>query len=124
MSDNGNDIERKLMGVLSDPSAMASIMSLVKSLGGNQGQSEPNTPVKEDAEPSVPTIANVAPVESKTAELQAVNTFGQFHHNDEFNNKSLGLLLAIKPFLIHERAEKLETVTQILKVLSLTEIFK
>ncbi|MBQ7821379.1 MAG: hypothetical protein IJ391_03760 [Clostridia bacterium] len=128
MSESDNNLERKLMSMLSDPTAMAGIMNLVKSLGvkGSDPPKETFSSTNVTSNEAVPAGAfeQIAQSENKSLEVPALPAFGNINHHDEFSSKSLGLLLAIKPFLSRDRAQKLETVTQILKVISLTDLFK
>ena len=120
MNDSPNDIERKLAGILSDPDAMSSIINIVKGLGGGQSQ-------KTDSNPIAPAVAPATiPASAQAGDNleNSVPAFSGYVQKNSFDNKSLALLLAIKPFLSCERAQKLDMITQILKVVSLTEIFK
>ena len=118
MSESPNDLEKKLAGILSDPGAMSSIMSIVKGLGANNLQNN-NTKI----EPENTEVEAFAPTFNDN--ISPVSAFSKPHgHKNGFENRSIGLLLAIKPFLSHEKAQKLDMITQILKVVSLTEIFK
>ena len=118
MNEGSNDLDKKLSGILSDPKAMASIMNIVKNLSTNNPQSNNMNNLHESNAIDVfaPSFdESIAPVG---------NLSKSYGDKNEFDNRSIGLLLAIKPFLSHDRAQKLDMITQILKVVSLTEIFK
>ena len=152
MSEGNKDIENKLMNVLSDPTAMATIMNLVKSLG-SAGARDRSHSTNENLPPVNESISTGSALESgiKTdADTGAVSAFAQMNQQgtdfkppvqmadysesiptmarrdrtDEHTNRSLGLLLALKPFLSNERAQKLDMITQVMKVISIAEIFK
>ena len=111
MSDKDKSIEERLGAILSDPNAMNTIMGIVKGLNGPQ--SRPGNNENPSTENSITAFDQEAlPV--------------MIPHKAGFNNnnKSLALLLALKPFLSQERAHKLDTLTGLLQVLSLTDFFK
>lgn len=154
MSEGGNNIENKLMSVLSDPTAMATIMNLVKSLGnagaGAQSQTanENRSSLNENGAVSTGSAldgginsgadsgavsafaqmnqqgADVKPPVPMADSSQVLPTMARRDRADEHTNRSLGLLLALKPFLSNERAQKLDMITQVMKVISIAEIFK
>ena len=122
MSDSNNSLENKLMSILSDPGAMSAITSLVKGLNIGSGIAQ-----KDKAE--APVVSEAVPAGSfdksdHEAPGPIAPALAHHHGGPEFNNRSLALLLALKPFLSCERAQKLDVLTQILKVMALADIFK
>ncbi len=118
MNEGSNDLEKKLGSILSDPGAMESIMNLVKNLGSNSSQNN-NTHTMPES-----NVIDVFGSNFNESIAPVGNPSKSYGNKDYFDNRSVGLLLAIKPFLSHDRAQKLDMITQILKVVSLAEIFK
>lgn len=122
MNENGTDLEQGLNRILSDPAALASIMNIVSGLSKNTGNTQTNHSGNAGSETEVTPDALQA--STRTPADAPVNVPApQTVKNDRFNN-SLGLLCAIKPFLDTERAQKLDKITQILKVVSITDLLK
>lgn len=107
MSESG--FEDKLSAILSNPEALAGIMNIAKGLGlqSSTPKDEPKAQIIENTNETVPAISQ--------------GNFG-FHQGKSF--KGLDLLLAIKPFLDRERADRLDKITQILRIISYTDLFK
>lgn len=122
MNENGNDLEQGLNRILSDPAALASIMSIVSGLSKGNADSQDSgasNAVVDVTESSLSPQADMANV----TDAQRGTPMPPAPKNDRFAN-SLGLLCAIKPFLDTDRAKKLDKITQILKVVSLTDLLK
>lgn len=111
MSESDKSLEQRLGAILSDPNAMSTILGIVKGLNGTQNIE--NTAEKTE-------IKNENPISSHE-DLPAMALPYQSTNN---KSKSLALLLALKPFLSSERAHRLDTLTGLLRVLSLTDFLK
>lgn len=109
MAENDRSLEERLGAMLSDPNAMNSIMSIVKGLGGTQNNKADQLVQK--SEPQLPSNEDIPAMALPKASFES-------------ENKSLALLLALKPFLSHERARKLDTLTGLLRVLSITDFLR
>jgi hypothetical protein len=107
MSENG--FEDKLSAILSNPEALAGIMNIAKGLGQQQSAA------KESPKPQI--------IESSNQTVPAISQ-GNFGFQSGQSFKGLELLLAIKPFLDRERADRLDKITQILRIISYTDLFK
>lgn len=106
-----NSFDQKISALLSNPEALAGIMNLAKSLGLDQNK-------RNQESESLPVI-------SKPAEVEMIKEASAEPFKGTSNNiKGIELLLAIKPFLDHERADRLDKITQVLKIVSLTDLFK
>ncbi len=117
MSENQNGFEDKLSAILSNPEALSGILNIAKNLGNEQ-----NNKAKAS---NTPGHGKQAPIETDVVELESVMAH---QSNEGTHNKasadSLALLCAIKPFLDFERASRLDKIMQILKILSITDLFK
>ncbi len=106
-------IESKLGAILSDPSAMAGIMNIVKGLsgdtkpheGGDTYESKADADKSRDSIPAAVSYPNIRPKPKDSA-------------------RNIGLLCALRPFLCEERAKKLDVIIEIMKIVDLTELFK
>ncbi len=120
MSLNSSELEKKIGGLLADPEALAGIINMVKKLGpltspGDKGGfAEPiETQAAETISPAVQSVLSE-------------NVFGshQTSSNDIISARSIGLLLALKPFLSENKCEKIDVITKLLKIATLTELLK
>ena len=92
------DLESKISDILSDPDAMAGILSMAKSLG--LGASEPTeTPPPADQDNAIPdTVAGL---------LSAAG---------HLNGKQAALLQALRPFLKESRRRKIDRAMQAARI--------
>ena len=114
------DFEDTLSAILSNPDAMGQIMSLAKSLGGNQQSQADPSPSQQDEEPQ----------EDPSASPQFEDLFSLFSGNldpsmltmlsgimKEYGSgqedHNLALLAALRPFLKEKRQAKIEQAIQL-----------
>ncbi len=114
-----SDLENKINGLLSDPEALSSIINVVKGLGGLSvsPQSGASAPIK-------PTLFSE---HTETQESDVMNALSANIHNEKdgiISSKSVGLLLALRPFLSEGKREKIDVITKLLKIAALTDLLK
>ena len=117
MSENSSDLEKKLMTILSNPEALSGIIAIAKGLGAAKSENTDPAPLETTA------------VQKNENAPEAVAAFNQNPLHIQTNghgisDKSVGLLLSLKPFLSNSKAEKLDVITQLLKIAAITDIIK
>ncbi len=120
MSQNSSEFEKRIGSLLADPEALAGIINMVKKLGPLTSSEEKTTftnPIETQATESNQPIAQ---------NVFSENIFDshQFANNDIVSGRSIGLLLALKPFLSKNKCEKIDVITKILKIATLTDLLK
>ena len=130
-----SDFEEKLNAILSNPDAMAQVMTLAKSLGGNNPA---GTAQQQDPPPQEPTGAKEAFTggsgHGSTANLgdlfgqidpaligRLLPLLGELNHGE--NDERLQLLYALRPFLKPERQEKVERAVRAAKLIHIGKKF-
>lgn len=111
-----SDLESKISGLLSDPEALSSIINVVKGLSGAS-----LAPANSAASTTKPQVL------TENTEISTVPTLNNNVYNEKdeiFSAKSIGLLLALRPFLSEGKREKIDVITKLLKIASLTELLK
>ena len=114
-----SDLESKINGLLSDPEALSSIINVVKGLGGASIPSQNG--IAAAAKPQAFTD------QTEKLETGSVPALSNNVYNDKdgiISSKSIGLLLALRPFLSEGKREKIDVITKLLKIASLTELLK
>ena len=120
MSRNSSEFEKKIGSLLDDPEALAGIISMVKKLG-------PLTLSEEKSTDSEPIQTQATELNEPTAQSVLSENILSSHsktHNEAISTKSIGLLLALKPFLSENKCEKIDVITKLLKIATLTDLFK
>lgn len=92
------DLESKISDILSDPDAMAGILSMAKSLGLGASES-PETPPPADPDSDLPDMI--------TGLLSAAG---------HLNGKQTALLQALRPFLKESRRNKIDRAIQAARI--------
>ena len=116
-----NDWEEKLNTLLSDPDAMAQVVSMAQTLSQQFG-----SPVQSDA-PSAPTPSNADNPLSLLSGidpallLRLVPVLQQVNRSE--SNETAAFLQALRPFLKPSRRDKVERACQLARVIHLAKIF-
>ena len=97
------EFDDKLNSILSNPDAMAQIMQLAQSIGGNTDQQSPPSPP-----PPAPMPAATPPAAS-SGDLLSSLTGG-------LDSNARQLLFALRPYLKAERQEKIERALQLARL--------
>lgn len=111
-----SEFEDKLGAILSNPDAMGQIMSLAQSLGGGQGDRQPDSSPEGDAPPPssgggdlLSSLGNLDP-----RILQAgMKLFSEYNTGD---NRNAALLAALRPFVKESRYAKVDRAVQVAKL--------
>jgi len=110
------DVMNMLSSVMQDPKAMEKAISMARALSSSGILDGMGAPVKED------TPNNAVPNESaKSISDQIANTSAINAKGNVSMDQRLALLCAIRPYLAKDKAEKLDWVIGILKVISMME---
>jgi len=132
---DSNDIGEKISKLLEDPGALAGLMSIAGNLMKNQDFSnlvedgaqsaiakETNAvgeSVKDTADPQKSSIPagnfHTQGADSPNAE-QSLAALAELITKQKANDPRCTLLYALKPYMNHDRAEKIETLVKILKI--------
>ncbi len=118
------ELEEKLESVLSDPEAMARIMSLAKSLDLGSGQSRNGTAPESVPPPEPPSPApqraaggdlleGLSALDPKLLSA-AAGLFAQYQNGND--DRRVALLNALRPFVREERYAKLDKAIQIARL--------
>ena len=118
------ELEEKLESVLSDPEAMARIMSLAKSLDLGSGQSRSGTAPESAPPPEPPSPApqraaggnlleGLSALDPKLLSA-AAGLFAQYQNGND--DRRVALLNALRPFVREERYAKLDKAIQIARL--------
>lgn len=122
-----SELEEKLEGILSNPQAMAQIMSLAQSLNLGEAGSE-SSKSNPPSEPHTPSAPPPAPSSEKGAGglldglssldprllSAAAKLMGQFQSGND--DQRTALLTALRPFVKEQRYAKLDKAIQIAKL--------
>lgn len=100
MAETSGELEQKLMGILSDPNAIAGIMNVIKGLGVGSATQTASAESTADLPPVAQSALEIIPTVAQTSQIDRTSPRGGRLADD------LGLLYAIKPFLSEERAQK------------------
>ncbi len=117
------DVGSMLSGILSNPQALSSIMSIIGGLKSNGSpiaeQGDTPSPVSEDIhalESSVTPKVDALPVFSPNAPSGDAPSFMPYTSE---KSRERELLLALKPFLSARRCETIDTFVRLLDIVSL-----
>lgn len=124
-----NDFEEKLNAILSNPDAMAQVMNLAQSLGGNMtGAGSP--PQQEPQHKPEPTFGNMTGA-NRTGDLfsgidpalitKLLPLLGEL--NQGGSDERLQLLYALRPFLKPERQDKIERAVKAARLIHIGKKF-
>lgn len=118
---DSNDIAGALGKLLEDPAALQKAMSIASGLMGNM-QSENSTgtkPVTPEPE-AVPVQAAASDdVQKPSAELSNLAALAPLLSGGSKNDPRCALLYALKPYMGHGRAEKIDTLVNLLRIADL-----
>lgn len=124
-----SELEEKLNSILSDPEAMAQVMSLAQSLSAQTGGAAPSeapsdvpVPPATDGGNDVSALLSRA-VSSLDPELlrRLLPVLSQL--NREESSQSAALLYALRPFLREDRRGKVERAVQLARLIHLAREF-
>ena len=101
MPDTKPDVSNILQGILSNPQALSSIMSVI----GNSSQSKASQEEKDSPAEALPAMAKIAP--QIQMEKKAIQP------------KEIALLMALKPFLSSRRCETIDTFVRLFDIANL-----
>ena len=119
MNLNSSDLENKISSLLANPEAMASVINMVKAFAPQSDVGNVNR------EEIIKEQTNSSPIKTLQKDLLTESTVKQtISSQDTVGAKSIGLLLALKPFLSDNKSEKIDVITKLLKIATLTELFK
>ncbi len=105
------DISQVLNGILSNPEALSSIMSIMSNVGNQKDKEEKrDAPQKEE----IPTVNEALPVFNTQPSIPVI---APFKHNERSREREL--LLALKPFLSNRKCETIDTFVRLLDIVSL-----
>lgn len=111
--------EEKLNTILSDPAAMGQIMSIARSLTGEEAQAEPDPPPAEEEAQVQRSEPEEDPFSSALAGLDphllevGMRLLGEYTAQD---NEKAALLAALKPFVRKERWAKMDQAIRIARL--------
>lgn len=105
------DLSNALQGILSNPEALSSIMSIVGNIKGNSDAKEPKK--SEAGEISDTPVFNPFP----SAQAAPIPAQPPFKYSERSREKEL--LLALKPFLSNRKCETIDTFVRLLDIVSL-----
>ncbi len=113
-----SDFESKINGILSDPEALSGIINAVKGLG-----------LAQSAQNASQILPKPNPIESisEASTTDALSVIGKAFGDEKegiISSKSIGLLLALRPFLSAEKRDKIDVITKLLRIATLTELLK
>ncbi len=107
-------LEEKLTSFLSDPSAMEQILSMARTLGLG-GDSAPSAPAPENAPRETPVEnADSSPGAMEDPMLRSL--VGIMLDASRDSGRQTAVLNALRPFVRHERREKIDRAAQIAKM--------
>lgn len=127
-----SDWEEKLNTLLSDPDAMAQVMSMAQSLSGQLGGQSGNTPPADEAESAqaqgggaqtaeMPDLSSLLGGLDAAALQKLLPLLGQMNRPE--SGETAALLRALRPFLKPERQEKVERAAQLARFIHLGKVF-
>ncbi|MBQ9459503.1 MAG: hypothetical protein IJU66_06170 [Oscillospiraceae bacterium] len=120
------DWQEQLNTILSDPDAMAQIVSLAQSISGNQGEPADEKPPPQ-GERSAPSGSAQDPLGAMLGGLdpeltrRLVPLLAQLNRTE--SSETTALLLALRPFLSEKRREKVERAAQLARLIHLGKLF-
>ncbi|MBQ8508839.1 MAG: hypothetical protein IJ493_02920 [Clostridia bacterium] len=121
------DFSSKLNQILGDPEALARLMSVAGTLlgGGTSSRQTANEPsVRDEPDPpfheSVSEAETALPVSAEPLSEPAIAVGGRVSdcscdRSNSIRDKRCALLFALKPFLRHGRAEKVDLIVKLLQ---------
>ena len=110
-----SDLENKLNDILSNPEALSSIINTVKGLSGISNSNKTD---------NIPSVSNENSFTYPNDSLVPVSNSVKNNKEGIISDKSIGLLLALKPFLSESKREKIDVITSLLKVAALADLLK
>lgn len=115
-----NDLQANISKLLEDPEALSRIMGVASTLMGNMQSQESNVPDVKEKESTEP---NKAPGQSLPFDLSALPTILGAGTASVGNDPKCALLYALKPYMRHGRADKIEKLIKALKMSELASGF-
>ncbi len=113
-------LKQQLSGILEDPEAMARIMSIAGSLMGGMNQSgdSPEPPKESEGEaPPQKEAKNDASPSADGFDLSAaLPAIAGILKSDRKNDPRTNLLYALKPYMSHDRGEKIDMLVKAMKL--------
>ncbi len=113
-------LKQQLSGILEDPEAMARIMSIAGSLMGGMNPSgdSPRSSKDSDIENSAQKEAqNDAPSPADDFDLSAaLPAIAGILKSDKKNDPRTNLLYALKPYMSHDRGDKIDMLVKAMKL--------
>ena len=120
---DSNDISAALNKLLSDPSALANAMSIASSIMGNLPSEHdapategPPTAVAENSQEAKKSDVNTAAVNDTASPINSLAALAPLLSEGRKNDPRCALLYALKPYLGHGRADKIDTLVNLLKI--------
>ena len=117
---NDSELQSALGKLLEDPESLARIMGIANSLMGSTGQTEDNKDTPHIENPGKDTLEEHESAKEETAEafnLSALPVLlGKLGSQSGKNDPNCALLTALKPFMAHGRAEKIDSLIRALKM--------
>ena len=101
-----DEMQDKLNAVLGNPDMMAQIMSMAQSLGGGAPSPPPAAPPPQPAMPSLPEGLDMGTITKLAGMMGSANV----------DKDQRTLLLALRPYLTHDRIGKLERAMRAAKL--------
>ncbi len=122
---DSNDISGALSKMLEDPAALAKAMSIASSLMGSmptapevKAASDEVSEVAEDAE-AVPAVTSPETPSENSGDAPSVAAIAQMLGGGTKGDPRCALLYALKPYMGHGRAEKIDTLVNMLRLADL-----
>lgn len=127
-----SDWEEKLNTLLSDPDAMAQVMSMAQSLSGQLGGKSGDTTPADEAERTpeqgggaqtaeIPDLSTLLGGIDPAALQKLLPLLGQLNRPE--SGETAAFLRALRPFLKPERQEKVERAAQLARFIHLGKVF-
>ena len=108
-----NDLQANISKLLEDPEALSRIMGVASTLMGNMQSQEKNVPDVKEKESTEP---NKATEQSLPFDLSVLPTILGAGTSSAGNDPKCALLSALKPYMGHGRADKIEKLIKALKM--------
>lgn len=114
-------LKQQLSGILEDPEAMARIMSIAGSLMGGMNPSDDSPEAQADSgsNDTAPAKEAQGSVNSPTDGFDlsaALPAIAGILKNDKKNDPRTNLLYALKPYMSHDRGEKIDMLVKAMKL--------
>ncbi len=107
-----DNMQDQMNAILGNPEMMQKIMSMAQTLNQSQANPQPNPTRNETADNSFPDI-----------DFSLVQKLSGFAGKANIDNNQKTLLVALRPYLSHERIRKLEKAMRAAKLASMASVF-